>query len=238
MIEYAEYEWELLTLQVQGLLDHVRDFVETTEGLLEKYSSEELDRVQDQLVERLLTTDKGLTEEDESIEWQVLHGEHEWREEGVTRSFRYASVMLLHTVVEQQLRLIALRVYRKQGAQFSPEELRGSVIERYKLFFSRISNVALSSLDGSATITHLQKVRDCIAHVGGEIEPSRDRVHLRALADQLSSGISIGRYWAEEVVNIGPEFLVGAVSAISKFFDDLLKQLAHEVQTRDDGGVP
>lgn len=236
--EYAEYELELLTIQVQSLVDHVRDFVETTEGLLAKYSSEELNRAQDQLVERLRTTDKGLTDEDESVEWQILHGEHEWREEGVTRSFRYASVMLLHTVVEQELRLVAHHVYKQQGAQFSPEELRGSVIERYKLFFSRISNVALSSLDGWATITDLQKVRDCIAHVGGEIEPSRDRVHLMALADQLSSGISIGRDWTEEVVKVGPEFLAGAVSAISKFFDGLLKQLANEAQTRDDGGAP
>lgn len=234
MNQRAEYEWELLTIRVQGLLDHVRDFVETTEGLLQKYSSDELNTAQVQLVERLRTTDRDLTEEDETVEWHLLYQEHEWRfDSGITRSLRYASVMLLYTVVEDILRTIVC----EDGGQFSEKETHAKGIERYRLFLARVRSIALGSLDGWTTITNLQKVRNCIAHAGGEIEPCRNRAQLRALAEHPGSGIQIGRYWAD-VIDVQPEFLTEAVAAVARFFDGLLKPLGNEAPTLSEGGVP
>jgi len=105
---------------------------------------------------------------------------------------RYSFVVLLHILLETQLRVFCADLQIQRGLpKISVKDFRGSAVEQAELFLSKLAGVRPQDFPEWEQLRTLQKVRACVVHTYGRVDESRDENFLRELTKK-GVGLSIG----------------------------------------------
>lgn len=177
----AKFKGSFFVETKRGLLDGLIEYHETIESQLRKASSTDWERKQ----ETLRTTD--LTTQDRWIEYDIASQEHAVTHNMLFANFaRYSFVALVCLVMENLLRefchLAGLRKGKSAIEVKGALRGRGGFLKRCQRFLSTVDATVEGDLWTS--VYDLAKIRNCIAHVSGDVSQSKDRERLLQLADK------------------------------------------------------
>ncbi|MGH7595142.1 MAG: hypothetical protein ACREOI_02270 [bacterium] len=161
-------------------------------------------------------------------EYSALKRELEYSYDRLVSISRYSIVVLLHMIVETQMRAFCLELQKekKKGREKDKQgklpsrtfsDFRGGPIEQSKLYLTKIVGISLEKNPKWDNLMTLQKVRDCIIHAYGDVSRSRDQEYLRKLVQQ-------GRYIEIDVdgkLIIRRDFCEDQIKNFSDFFKEL-----------------
>ncbi|HXI85045.1 MAG TPA: hypothetical protein VNL17_13245 [Verrucomicrobiae bacterium] len=97
------------------------------------------------------------------------------------RILRYSLATQLFMLIETNFDAVCDEIAKRRKLRLRSRDFRGALFDRVKLFMNAAASLPLVYDKSWQDLTKLQKVRDCIAHVGGKIEESRDHEYLRKL---------------------------------------------------------
>jgi len=80
----------------------------------------------------------------------------------------YSIIILLSSIVETQLLALAKRVGQREKSPFDPNDLKGSVLDRVRLYLKKVSDVDLAQNERWQYLRDLQDLRDVIVHRAGK----------------------------------------------------------------------
>ena len=193
-------------------IDNIQDYVETMEvqfDTLRKLEKEKIPQNQP----------PGLSEEDYA-EWQA---EINFFEERYERDFpskiRYSFLVLLYIVFETRLRAACDEITRRGNLDLKEKELKGSPIERARIFLEKVAKVAVKDQVTWQSIVDFQKVRDCIVHLNGRVENSRDKERIQNLCNK-NLGLSID---AGSLI-VGHKYCSKTLETVRQFFDRMFTE--------------
>ncbi len=92
----------------------------------------------------------------------------------------YATVVFLYSLVETQLLACAERVRKDKNLAFGAEDLRGSTIERGRVYFMKAAGVRLEEDPAWSELKNLQALRNIIVHRRGGRHTTEDSRRLLA----------------------------------------------------------
>jgi len=148
-------------------------------------------------------------------------------DQGLVRVSRYSFVVLLHILVETQMRVFCSELQKeKKLPSISLSDFRGSPIEQSQLFLTKLVEISPQHLPEWQHLKTLQKVRDCIVHAYGDVKQSRDEKELRRLARQ-GRDIEIDVHGK---LSIKKNFCDDQIKNILQFFRNLFTKAGWEVQ--------
>jgi len=147
------------------------------------------------------------------------------------RSLRYSFVMLLYSVVENEIVAVCAEI-RKRRHLFE-ESIPGkeTPLERCKKFLSKNCDIDFGVMPEWQKLTVLEKVRDCIAHVGGRIDFSRDRAFLESVS---TSGMGITKSnhpIFRGILTVEQAFCLECSAAVISFFTIIFDQAGFGSET-------
>lgn len=158
-----------------------------------------------------------LSEED-FAEWRDKLLAHEERyNRDFPRNMRYSFVVLLQIIIETRLRAACDEISRRKRLQLTEGNLRGSAIDRARLFLSKVASLDVSNSQLWQQLTDLQKIRDCVVHANGIVADSRDSTHLRQVVGS-KVGVSLDPSGA---LAIDQEYCGAALESARRFFEEL-----------------
>src|SRR5208337_94704 len=101
----------------------------------------------------------------------------------------YSIIILLSSIVETQLLAYARRAGQKEKSAFDPNDLKGSVLDRVRLYVKKVSDVDLAQNERWQSLRDLQDLRDVIVHRAGK--PGDDKKQHVEQMRSLYPGISL-----------------------------------------------
>jgi hypothetical protein len=101
----------------------------------------------------------------------------------------YSIIILLSSIVETQLLAFAKRVGQREKSAFDPNDLKGSVLDRVRVYVKRVSDVDLTQNERWQCLRDLQDLRDVIVHRAGK--PGDDKKQNVERMCSLYPGISL-----------------------------------------------
>jgi hypothetical protein len=133
---------------------------------------------------------------------------------------RYSFVVLLHILLETQLRVFCADVQIQRGLpEVSVRDFRGSAVEQAELFLSKLAGVKPQEFPEWEHLRTLQKLRDCIVHTYGSVSDSRDQKFLRELSTK-AIGVSIGH---DDRLSLDKAFCEQQLVNLRNLFQQLFK---------------
>jgi hypothetical protein len=200
---------------IESNLDMLRSYQHDMDNQLAKIQKEESDRI-DAILARI--DDEGEREMYLASAGDEYHYTHEVM---FPRSHRYSFIVLLYLNLEDILTRFCERIKERDGRALRVSHLKGDIVERSKLYlhkFAEIPNIPDQIWD---SIDDLSKVRNCIVHTLGQVEPSRDRQRLHDLA-KMGRGLSIGDADLDRGrLVLEPVFCERAVSDVATLMEEL-----------------
>jgi hypothetical protein len=126
-------------------------------------------------------------ESDYDVEVQLLDPIFKW---WLPKTAAYSVIILLRSIVETQLLAFAKRVGERGKSNFDPNDLKGSVLDRARLYVKKVSDLDLTQNERWQRLRDLQDIRDIIVHRAGK--PGDDKKqHLERMCSSYP-GISLG----------------------------------------------
>ena len=175
--------WDLHSWETEFALDNIKDYIEMIEAQFDTVRKLEMEKIPQ-------NPPSGLSEED-FAEWQ---SEINFLEDRYERDFpskiRYSFLVLLYIVFETRLKAACDEIAKRRNLELKENELKGSSIERAKLFLEKVAKVTVKDQATWQGILDFQKVRDCIVHSNGEVEISRDKKRIEDLCKK-DLGLSV-----------------------------------------------
>ena len=135
------------------------------------------------------------------------------------RSLRYSFIVLLFLVIEHQLNQLCDEIKKRRNLPIRANEMSGDVLKRSKAYLHKVAGVSIKNWE---SLEDLSKIRNCIVHVLGKVELSKDGKHLKQLAKK-NIGISISDEDSHEegFLVISAEYCESAVHLAKQFFDEI-----------------
>ncbi len=117
---------------------------------------------------------------------------HHW----MPRLAAYSCIILLYSVVENQLQAYAEQVGKKQNSSFCVQDLRGHGVRQVALYLSRVAGIDLTKDPDWADIERLRELRNLIVHAGGKPSTKEQQTLMKELLDQYPGKVSLDdSYW-------------------------------------------
>ena len=135
------------------------------------------------------------------------------------RILRNSFLVTLHSVLENQLAWQCESLRREKHIGISWSELRGSALERAKVYISKVCGLDFPNGQSWREIHSYVNIRNCIVHCAGNVHRlSREKE--RTLRDYCSKqgGISIDR---DGNLMLSKDFCLQAVSTLKEFLEEL-----------------
>jgi hypothetical protein len=146
----------------------------------------------------------------------------------------YSIIILLSSIVETQLLAFARRVGQREKSPFDPNDLKGSVLDRVRVYLKRVSDVDLAQNEHWQCLKDLQDLRDVIVHRAGK--PGDDkRQHVEQMRS-LYPGFSLDKN-PYTIPNADPELGVTIHSCryfakeVEEFFKSVFVHFGFPVRT-------
>lgn len=135
------------------------------------------------------------------------------------RCLRYSFIVFLYSAVETELEALRRELIKRRKLSEVPVSAKATPLERCKTFLCTNFSLDFGSIPVWEKLLTLEKVRDCIAHTGGQIEVSRDRAFLERMAkSDIGFGISEHSVFRGRL-RIEKEFCFSSANAAITFFD-------------------
>lgn len=175
--------WDLHSWETEFAVNSVKDYLEMIEAQFDTVRKLEMEKIPQ-------NPPPGLSEEDYA-EWQSEVNFFEDRyEHDFPSKIRYSFLVLLYVVFETRLKAACDEITERRNLALKENELKGSAIERAKLFLEKVAEITLKDQVPWQDIMDFQKVRDCIVHSNGQIEISRDKKRIKDLCKK-DVGLSV-----------------------------------------------
>jgi hypothetical protein len=123
-------------------------------------------------------------DEDELGEYHMeIRDARRLHDEIMAPMFRYSCIVMLHVIIERELRRLLENLEKERGPQkLKVNEIRGaSFLAQVCKFIEVFFGLQLPVCPQYHAICDLQKIRDCIIHCRGEVSLSRDKAYLLSL---------------------------------------------------------
>jgi hypothetical protein len=88
-----------------------------------------------------------------------------WVETVFRRQLRYSVIVAVHAAVEETLVALCEQAQQLARQPFSPHDLRGRGLDRFRMYLCRTLGVKSGGLSCSEQVKQLSIVRNCIAHM-------------------------------------------------------------------------
>ncbi len=205
----VKIRWDTHRWDTEFAFENLKDYFEIVEGQFDVVRELEKKKIPQE-------PPPGLSEE-EFVDWQ---SEIQFFEDRYERDFpskiRYSFLVLLHIVVETRLRATCNEIAKRRNLELKEKELKGAAIERVKVFLDKVAKTPVKNQEIWQWLKDFQKVRDCIVHVNGRIELSRDKKRLNELCNKdLGLSIDAG------TLIIKQEYCTKTLKIARNFFDQL-----------------
>ncbi|GFO62562.1 hypothetical protein M1B72_20825 [Geomonas paludis] len=167
--------WDVHRWQTEFELDNLKDYFHLMEAQFQAAMDAEKEKLQQ-------WPPPNLNEEEFAIWESEVEFFRERYEFDFPSKIRYSYVVLLYITLEDRLRAVCDEIAKRRKLTITENNLKGSVIERTKLFLTRVASVPVQDTDAWQWLNDFQKVRDCIIHANGCTAQSRDKKRLIELA--------------------------------------------------------
>ncbi len=114
----------------------------------------------------------GSNEEEQSIFSGHVSNLEALFEDNLIPTMRYSFIVFLHTVFETNLRSLCNAIRREKNLPISLCDLRGSALDQARDYLTKIAGIAVSDYPEWTDLRTFQKVRDCIVHHYGFLDPN------------------------------------------------------------------
>jgi hypothetical protein len=146
----------------------------------------------------------------------------------------YSVLVLLYSIVETQLVAYSRRFGQSKASVFDPNDLKGSVLDRVRLYVKKVAGLDLSENKRWQSLKDLQDLRDIVVHRAGKPGDKIAQVE-QMIKRYPGKGISLDKnpFMLVSDVELGVSihtcrYLAGQVEA---FFTDLLQDADLPVKT-------
>jgi len=134
------------------------------------------------------------------------------------RILRYSFVLFLYSVVEEEFTALVKAICKQRKIPFQGWEGKKFSLKRCKSTSRHLYAVTLPNDLAWNKLLVLEKVRNCIAHVGGVVEDSKDKEFLKE-AVSAGIGITISKHSISKGrLDINPKFCKKSTDAAIEFF--------------------
>ena len=150
-------------------------------------------------------------------EWDILHQERDLQVDFVLpRVLRVPFLVTLFTVYEAAVTEIASHVQKEKGLQISIDDLKGSLLDRAKKYYSNVIELRLSTDNQHwQRIKLLSDLRNAIVHTNGRLDLMSSKRKKKILKND-----GVSEYWGCIVVDAN--FLRESFAIIKEELEELM----------------
>jgi hypothetical protein len=144
-----------------------------------------------------------------------------------SRSLRFSYIVLLHLMIEDRLKRTCDLILKMKPSPLDLLDLKRNNVEQCMIFLTKAAEIQKIKLSHWQDITDLSKIRDCIVHMSGRLEPSRDKDYLGKLINQKPSYFSLYKdeIFPDEELRVSLKYCIHATSAANQFFQSLFDMI-------------
>jgi hypothetical protein len=158
---------------------------------------------------------------DYDVENQFLNIKFDW----LPRMAAYSIFILLSSIVETQLLAFARRIGRGKSP-FDPNDLKGSVLDRVRVYVKKVSDLDLSQNKHWQHLKDLQDLRDIIVHRAGKPrwDDMKERQHVERMRKSYP-GVSVDKNRHTLKADVELNFSVHSCRYFAAVVEDFFKNL-------------